>query len=483
MGKMFRKIGDYLESKGMKDKKLLLWEQRSAGSDERALILSIPSPEADEQRYDIRAIQNFAVRDNERVVLFDKGILTDVLSGGVYELEKNARSKATSLVYVDVGDVKLQWGIPQPLGPRSKEGIQFGISGNIMISIENPKSFALNLVSKEKSFTDKKLREWIKENLTSVVRETLVKYELQEIGAIKKEEVNNAIEMVTSKMFERYGLVMHDFNVITLNVPDEYKHVIEKAAEKAGKIARTEAMMDDIEFEKALEKKKLQGDIELERLKQEKELVAKSGQVDIDSTVRVKEHKLEMADAQHERELAKITSDTAVINARTQYKETVLGAMAEYQKIFKEGLADVELDGLRTTIETGAEITKKQMDILEKVLVRVSETSHYEGLADKVDLVEFAKAEAIQIASKQPNSRAEFGTHPAPSHTIHIDSETRKKEGNELREELRKVEKQIIELDDKLLDGSISEDKHEKMLARLQERKKEIKEELGKLGF
>ncbi|MBD3190083.1 MAG: hypothetical protein GF308_05545 [Candidatus Heimdallarchaeota archaeon] len=482
MPRLFRKIGDKLEDWGVKGKNLLIWEKGSIDDESRSLIFSIPGPEAGAEKYDIRDIKNFAVRDYERVLLLDKGSLTDVLSGGVYELDKSARVKGTRIIYIDTGNLKIPWGFPQMIGPRTKDGIQIGLSGSMMLSVTDPKAFALNLLSRHTTFTDKQLRDWIKDTLHGVLKEIIQEYKIAEVGSIKRDKLNNTIEIETVKTFERFGLRLHEFNIININVPKEYEYLLEREAERTMKVARTEDMLDDMDLQKTLEKRRVEHELELESIKLQKDKILTEKRHDLDSKVQIGSQDLERTQALHDRELAKITGDTEVINARTKYKTTVLDAIAAYQKAYQSGLAGVELDGLRLNIETGAELSKKQMEILEKVLTTVSEIKRYEGLADKVDISEFAKAEAMKIAAERPQSRAEFGTHPDASHEIHVGSEEREKTLKKLRNQLQKVEEQITELDDKLLDGTISEEKHEKMLARLMKRKKEIEDEIAKLG-
>lgn len=482
MPRLFRKIGDKLEDWGIKGKNLLLWDQESIDDDTRSLIFSIPSSEAGKEKYDIRDVKNFAVRDYERVLLLDKGSLTDVLSGGVYELDKSARVKGTQIIYIDTGNLKIPWGFPKEIGPRTKDGIQIGLSGSIILSINEPKAFGLNLVSRHTTFTDKQLKDWVKDTLHGVLKEIIKDYNLEEVGKIQRDKLNNTIEMETVKTFERFGLMLHEFNLININVPKEYEYLIERQARRTMKVTRTEDMLDEMELQKTLEKRKLEHELELESMKLQKDKILTEKQQDLQTKVQLGNQDLERTQALHDQELAKITGDTEVINARTKYKSTVLDAVAAYQKAYQSGLAGVELDGLRLNIETGAELSKKQMEILEKVLTTVSEIKRYEGLADKVDLTEFAQAEAMKIAAERSQSRAEFGTHQEPTHEIHISNEDRAKSLENWRNQLQKVEKQITELDDKLLDGTISEKKHEKMLARLEKRKKNLKKEISKLG-
>ncbi len=90
----------FKEIKGKKfkddDPEIIAWQRKDRGNLETSLLYSFPQP-GDK----IKDKKFFAVKDYEKVLFYNQGVLVDVLWGGIYELDKKARIKGTEIVWID----------------------------------------------------------------------------------------------------------------------------------------------------------------------------------------------------------------------------------------------------------------------------------------------------------------------------------------------------------------------------------------------
>ena len=222
---MYRQIKD----KKVKDKdpEIIAWEREDKDALETPLIYSFPQP-----KDNIKNKKFFAVKDYEKTLLYNKGELIGVLSGGLYELDKKARIKGTEIVWVDTSIKEIPWGIPQSDGISTKDGYIVGLYGVLKLRINDVKTFYSDVVAGTKVWKIINLKEWITSLLHTSLRNIFKNYTAKSILLEDRERV---IKLVISKLTEeflRYGLELETLNVIGIKVPEDAEKIFKENKER-----------------------------------------------------------------------------------------------------------------------------------------------------------------------------------------------------------------------------------------------------------
>lgn len=205
---IFRKIGEKLV--GTED--LVIWDRSEAeDTPQRGLVYRVPNAEIS----DMRRVEKFGCRDYERLLLYQSGQLMSVLEGGVYELEKDHRNKATELVWVDVGIVEIPWGVPYFQSMiMTTEMIKVGMNGSMKVRVAEPSSFIQKVVAYKKDFSDKTTKQFITNLFIVSLRDIVKKYNLRNLVTSNKDDINNLTVTTVSKEFKLYGLELISNNIV-----------------------------------------------------------------------------------------------------------------------------------------------------------------------------------------------------------------------------------------------------------------------------
>ena len=82
----------------------------------------------------------------EQAIWMKNGVLYDTITGIFYKFKKGEKV-GSEIIYVKLGDIKLNWGIPKRSGIVTTDGKPFGGHGDVILKIVNPADFVFNLVS------------------------------------------------------------------------------------------------------------------------------------------------------------------------------------------------------------------------------------------------------------------------------------------------------------------------------------------------
>lgn len=223
----------------IKDKKfkdsnpeIIAWQRESMGGLEDLLVYSFPQP-GDK----IKSKKFFAVKDYEKALFYDKGVLIGVLGGGIYELEKKARIKGTEIVWVDISLLDLPWGVPIRYGIPTKEGCEVGLHGDLKLKISDVKTFYHDVASGKKDWTVQELKDWIMTLLLTSLRDIFKNYSVKHIIKEERERVINLITSKITEEFVRYGLELETFNIVGIKTDEDVQNLLEQDKEKAITIA------------------------------------------------------------------------------------------------------------------------------------------------------------------------------------------------------------------------------------------------------
>ncbi len=215
------------------DPEIIAWQRKQ--NEKLATPLLYSYPQAGDN---IKDKKFFAVKDYEKALFYNKGELIDVLKGGIYELEKQARIKGTEIIWVDTSLIEIPWGVPMKNGIPTKEGCMVGLHGDLKLRINNVKTFYNDIVAGKKEWIVQDLKEWIISLLHTSLRDIFKKYGVKQIILEERERV---IALITSKVteeFVRYGLELETFNIIGLKTEDDVQSILEQDKEKSIAIAQ-----------------------------------------------------------------------------------------------------------------------------------------------------------------------------------------------------------------------------------------------------
>ena len=109
---------------------MISWNREDISKAINEIIQVYPQPGDD-----IKKKKYFIVKDYEKVLFYNKAELVEVLSGGVYELNKKDKMKGLELVWVDTSFIQIQWGIAQTEGIPTKDGVLIGLHGDLNLRI------------------------------------------------------------------------------------------------------------------------------------------------------------------------------------------------------------------------------------------------------------------------------------------------------------------------------------------------------------
>jgi len=216
---MFRKV----KNKKIKDfePETIAWQREGSEDLSTPLIHIYPQPND--------KIQNkkyFAVKDYEKALFYNKGILIDIASGGIYEIEKNARTKGTEIVWIDISFLDIPWGIPITHGIPTKEGSMIGLHGDLRLRINNAKIFYQWVIAGNKIWTRQNIKDWIMSLLHTSLRDIFKTYTANSIVYEDRERIIHQVIAKVTDEFIQYGLELVTFNVKDLKMPDNYDVLI-----------------------------------------------------------------------------------------------------------------------------------------------------------------------------------------------------------------------------------------------------------------
>ena len=199
------------------DPQIIAWQRESHEELLTPIMKTFP-----ELGDNIKKIKYFAVKDYEKVLLFDKGMLVDVLNGGVYLLSKKAKLKGTEIVWIDSSILKINWSIPKRKDVYTNEGFQIGLNGDLNLRINDAKIFYKDIVAGKKVWVVQNLKEWIDTLLLTSLRDIIKSYSLEQLKLEDRERIISKITAKVAEEFSGYGLSLETFNVIGLEAPEGY---------------------------------------------------------------------------------------------------------------------------------------------------------------------------------------------------------------------------------------------------------------------
>ena len=201
----------------------------------------------------------------EQALWIRNGVLYDTISGISYKFKKGEK-EGSEIIYVKLGDIKINWGIPKSNGIVTADGTTIGGHGDFIVKIVNPADFVFNIASsvgqefvdsvekelfvkgdkkKEKilrkkvaseeidikdakraleSFlvTKADLKPWLNNPIRSALRNKLSGLTTTELVKVDITEIEKEIRIKSSNAFLGWGLELKSFSIIGWHLPNKF---------------------------------------------------------------------------------------------------------------------------------------------------------------------------------------------------------------------------------------------------------------------
>ena len=215
------------------------------------------------------------VNESEEALLFENGQLLHILQGGKHKISSGNIPGLDGIIRRSIGNnpvIKIDiWFVSKVVSTDYKWGIQLqvkdnihqlivpvGSYGSILLKIEDPSSFVMQVVGKNKNLKKEELKNFIlpcierslKEYIAEKIKDgSLDVFSIETILGKASANVKDALKSV----FEKYGLTVVDFFVQGIQVQGEspeYKKIKESLADAASLKIRAKAASEAKELYK-----------------------------------------------------------------------------------------------------------------------------------------------------------------------------------------------------------------------------------------
>lgn len=237
---MFKKIGKAIKGA---DNKTVIWQRRETEEEpRRALVHKVPN----ETIPSFEKVGQIGVRQYEKALYLRSGQLQDVLGGGLYEVDKEARNPATEVIWVDTGVVEMPWGVTHTggLSPQTVDGFQLGASGTMRIQIADPSAFMNKVLAGRASFTDKDIKKFLSSTLTTSFRDVIKNFTLKNLILSDREDIIMLTRAKVTSEFKLYGVDTVTVDLLNLAFPPDLEDMVEKIKREG--VTDLKKMQDEI---------------------------------------------------------------------------------------------------------------------------------------------------------------------------------------------------------------------------------------------
>ena len=221
------------------------------------LAWRIPDPDV-HMAASFMSTQGLLVSENEMVMLLKNGRLEVgsergvLLSPGLYDVSHLRVRDQMEVIWMTTKEIRLRWGVTDVL---TQDRISIGAHGYYTAKIKDPEAFYFNAVGNAQVYKEEQLQSFTKTDVNSLLREQMARRTVMEFQTARREFFDAARE-VLQPTFERWGLEFIGLTIEGQNVPDVF---LQAAA------GRT---IVSLEKEKQIEGAK--GDLTLEQLAAQK---------------------------------------------------------------------------------------------------------------------------------------------------------------------------------------------------------------------
>jgi hypothetical protein len=215
--------------------------------------------------------QGLLVSENEMVMLLKNGRLEVgsergvLLSPGLYDVSHLRVRDQIEVIWMSAKEIRLRWGVTDVL---TQDRISIGAHGYYTAKIKDPEAFYFNVVGNAQVYKEEQLQLLTKTDVNSLLREQLARRTVMEFQTARREFFDAARE-VLQPTFERWGLEFIGLTIEGQSVPDVF---IQAAAARTIVSLEREALIEGAKGDVTLEmlgaqKAHFTGQIEAARLR------------------------------------------------------------------------------------------------------------------------------------------------------------------------------------------------------------------------
>ena len=202
---------------------------------------------------DILMVDAVLVREYERAVFVKEGICETVMGPGIWQIADKVGDRGSEIIWVNTRRYKTKWGIPKTI--VTKDNFPAGAYGTAEIEITEPKNFVTKVVADGSVIlgerdSDEAIRKWVKERLASTIRAHFGKFTILELQR-ELDKLNAIVKAKVAESLGEWGLELIRIDILGIHAPEASEQTTASAVEKA----------------------RLESEVELERIKTERDTI------------------------------------------------------------------------------------------------------------------------------------------------------------------------------------------------------------------
>ena len=191
------------------------------------LVWRIPEPEGTPDRVTTASIfskhQPVVVREYERAIVLENGKLYAEVPGGVFDMTKVPVKGVIEIIWVSMNQSQHRWGLG---GVMTADGVTVGAFGTLFLKISDATKFVMQLVAGQQAYTEDRIEGWIKNLVGGTMRRELAARDVRSL-MLERDAFVDACREKLSPLFADWGLEFKHLELVELNVPPEYRTVVQ----------------------------------------------------------------------------------------------------------------------------------------------------------------------------------------------------------------------------------------------------------------
>ena len=214
--------------------------------------------------------QTIVVNEGEVALVLEDGVAGGALSPGRYVFQKARVVGSLDIIWFRTGQQGLKWGIGNV---TSTDGIQISANGVIYVRVAEAISFNTEVVQGAVTLAEMDLQRFLMPRIQGVLRQTITSWDAMTLQT-QRETFIHAVRNALGNTFRDMGLEIIDFEIIEITFPPEFKAVLAQAAMashqgKAALIdAQTKAQIRQLEAASEANAKLLDGQADVQIMAQ-----------------------------------------------------------------------------------------------------------------------------------------------------------------------------------------------------------------------
>ncbi|MGH2494427.1 MAG: SPFH domain-containing protein [Ktedonobacteraceae bacterium] len=194
--------------------------------DKDGLLWRLPDPQVP-MASSLSRIQSILVSEYERAIVLKDGMLTEqvVLPPGLYDISRTVNVRGQiEIIWTTTSEFQLRWGIPDVI---TGDRVSVGASGFFSAAIIDPETFLRNVGSSQQVFKKENMATFAKPEVDSLLRELIAHKTVMEFQLARQEFIGAAREAL-QPIFERWGLEFRGLTIENQRIPEKFREAAER---------------------------------------------------------------------------------------------------------------------------------------------------------------------------------------------------------------------------------------------------------------